>query len=84
MPDDTVVDADVSLVDDDEVAVLAREVGAEVEGEDYGAVAGVFEGDHASRGGAVGHGGEDILDGGLGAEDEPGFCEGVEGCLVGV
>lgn len=84
MADEAVVDADVGFVDDDEVGVAAGEVGEEVEGEDDGAVGGVFEGHDAAGGAAGGDGLEDVFDRGLGAQDEARFGEGVEGGLVRV
>lgn len=80
--DYAVVDAHVGFVDDDQVAVLARLVGEEVEGEDDGAVAGVLEGHHAAGGCARGDGGEDVFDARFGAEGESRVGEGVECGLV--
>lgn len=77
---------DIDFAFDENVRVAAVEVGEEVEGEDDGAVGGVFEGDDAVGGGACLDGGEDVFNGDLGLEVVFGFGElaygGLEGVLV--
>lgn len=60
MADETVVHAYVDFAGDEDVGVGGAGVGEEVEGKDYGAVCGVFEGDDAAVGDAGLDGGEDI------------------------
>ena len=54
--------ADVDFARYDDVGVLVGTVGEEVEGEDYGAVGGVFEGDDAVGCFTRLHRGEDVFD----------------------
>jgi hypothetical protein len=57
-----VVHREVDFATDEDVRVATCEVGEEVEGEDHGAIGGVFEGDDALRSGAGLDGGEDVFD----------------------
>ena len=77
----TMLHGDVRLAADDDVVVLLLQVREKVQGEDYGAVGGVFEGDDAAVGAAFLYGGEDIFDGDDGGEGEVLLGEGVEGGL---
>ena len=75
--------ADVGFANDDDVGVLVGGVGEEVEGEDDGAVGGVFEGDDAEVGLGRLDGGEDGRDAVLGDEGVEWGGEGGE-CGLGV
>jgi hypothetical protein len=79
-----VLNSDVRLAADLDVGVLLLRVGEEVEGENYGTVGGVLEGDDAAGCGARLDGGEDVFDGGDGREGVGRGGEGVESSLWGV
>jgi hypothetical protein len=59
--DQAVLHGDEALAADEDVWVFSLEVGEEVQGEDYGAVGRILEGDHAAVCGAVLDCGEDIF-----------------------
>ena len=84
MAEETVLHGDVAFPADENVGVFVVQVGEEVEGEDHGAVGGVFERDNAAVCGAGLDGGEDIFDCDLRGERVCVWVEGVESSLPGI
>jgi hypothetical protein len=70
MAEQTMSNGEVDLCIDDKVRVAVIQVDEQIEGEDHGAIGGVFEWDDAEgvAGGGLLHGGKDVFDGDLRCE----------------